>query len=154
VSLEDVIAAAVVDELERRGSLPPAGTSQPEVEPWRLLTLDEAAERLGRSPRWVRQRKEAIGYVRLDGGALAFRLEDLQRSPLSVSSRSQNAASRPAVADLYERSGERVRSASGRSALLRWPAGGQRQCLRGPGLDVCTAPDRSRGEAVERLRKV
>jgi hypothetical protein len=78
LSLEALIAAAVVDELERRGSLPPVGTSQPEVEPWRLLTLDEAAERLGRSPRWVRQRKEAIGYVRLDGGALAFRLEELQ----------------------------------------------------------------------------
>jgi hypothetical protein len=51
---------------------------QGEVEPWCLLTLAEAAERLGRSERWVRQRKDAIGHVRLDGGALAFRLEDLQ----------------------------------------------------------------------------
>jgi hypothetical protein len=78
VSLEQLIAEAVAGELERRGFVARASEPQAEVEPWRLLTLDEAAERLSRSPRWVRQRKETIGYVRLDGGALGFRLEDLQ----------------------------------------------------------------------------
>lgn len=52
------------------------------VEPpsWRLLTLAEAAERLGRSERWVRDRIKAgeLPYVRLDGGAFAFELDDLQ----------------------------------------------------------------------------
>ena len=45
-----------------------------------LLNLEEAAARLGRSTRWVRQRaKEGeLAHVRLDGGALAFRIEDLQ----------------------------------------------------------------------------
>lgn len=78
MNLEQLIAVAVADELERRGSVRPAEDSQPEGEPWRLLTLDEAAKRLGRSPRWLRERKEQVGYVRLDGGALTFRLEDLQ----------------------------------------------------------------------------
>lgn len=52
------------------------------VEPpaWRLLTLAEAASRLGRSERWVRDRIKAgeLPYVRLDGGAFAFELDDLQ----------------------------------------------------------------------------
>lgn len=48
-------------------------------EPWRLLTVEAAAARLGRSTRWVRDRKDAIGWVRLDGGALAFELEDVRR---------------------------------------------------------------------------
>jgi hypothetical protein len=55
------------------------GLPIPEAEePWRLLTLDEAAERLGRSTRWVRDHKEEIAYVRLDSGALAFELDDLR----------------------------------------------------------------------------
>jgi hypothetical protein len=51
---------------------------QPEA--WRLLTLKEAAERLTRSPSWLRERARRgdIPPVRLDGGALAFRLEDLR----------------------------------------------------------------------------
>jgi hypothetical protein len=73
------LAAAFADELAPRiAAQLAAPEAQPEVEPWRLLTLAEAAERLGRSERWVRQHKDAIGHVRLDGGALAFRLEDLQ----------------------------------------------------------------------------
>jgi hypothetical protein len=76
------LAAAFADELAPRiaaqlaDNIPPAGGSA--VEPWRLLTLAEAAERLGRSERWLRERKEQVGYIRLDGGALAFRLEELQ----------------------------------------------------------------------------
>jgi hypothetical protein len=83
VTLEQLIAAALVDELAPRLAAEIVGrrASGEDVtlaDAWRLLTLDETADRLGRSPRWVRQRKEQIGYVRLDGGALAFRLEDLQ----------------------------------------------------------------------------
>jgi hypothetical protein len=56
-----------------------AASGAPAGEPWRLLDLEETAARLGRSPRWVRDHKHAIGYVRLDGGALAFDVEDLRR---------------------------------------------------------------------------
>jgi hypothetical protein len=48
-------------------------------EPWRLLSVEEAAQRLGRSTRWVRDHKDVIGWVRLDGGAFAFDIEDLRR---------------------------------------------------------------------------
>lgn len=48
-------------------------------EPWRLLTVDEVSGRLGRSTKWVRKHKDAIGWVRLDRGALAFELEDVRR---------------------------------------------------------------------------
>jgi hypothetical protein len=46
---------------------------------WRLWDVDETARRLGRSPRWVRDHKNEIVYVKLDKGALAFRPEDVQR---------------------------------------------------------------------------
>jgi excisionase family DNA binding protein len=51
-----------------------------EGEPWRLLNLEEAAARLGRSERWVRERVKRgdLPHVRLDGGALAFELDDLR----------------------------------------------------------------------------
>lgn len=47
---------------------------------WRLLGVEEAAGRLGRSSRWVRERAKRgeLPFVRLDGGALAFELEDLR----------------------------------------------------------------------------
>jgi hypothetical protein len=47
-------------------------------EAWHLADVEEAAQRLGRSTRWIRDHKDEIGRVRLDGGALAFRLEDLR----------------------------------------------------------------------------
>ena len=49
-------------------------------EPWRLIDVNEAAERLGRSTRWVRDRAKTgeLPWVKLDGGALAFELRDLQ----------------------------------------------------------------------------
>lgn len=49
-------------------------------EPWRLLKLDEAAVRLGRSERWLRDRVKSgdVATVRLDGGALAFDVDDLR----------------------------------------------------------------------------
>jgi hypothetical protein len=53
---------------------------QDKPEAWCLLTLKQAAERLTRSPSWLRERARRgdVPTVRLDGGALAFRLEDLQ----------------------------------------------------------------------------
>ena len=70
------LAPRVAAELVDRASSEHAVNG--DSEPWRLLTLKDAAERLGRSERWVRERKEQIGYVRLDGGALAFDLDDLR----------------------------------------------------------------------------
>ena len=68
------LAPRVAAELARTAS--PAG----EVEPWRLLDLEEAAARLGRSTRTVRAWAKAglLMSVKLDGGALAFELADLQ----------------------------------------------------------------------------
>jgi predicted DNA-binding transcriptional regulator AlpA len=52
----------------------------PAEDAWRLLKLVDAAERLGRSERWIRERvrRGELPYVRLDGGALAFLLEDIR----------------------------------------------------------------------------
>lgn len=51
-----------------------------ESEPWRLLNLEEASARLGRSERTVRGwvSKGLLPFVKLDGGALAFELDDLR----------------------------------------------------------------------------
>jgi hypothetical protein len=57
------------------------GAQPPErVEPWKLLNLEEAAQRLGRSERWVRERVKdgTLAVVRLDSAALAFELHDLR----------------------------------------------------------------------------
>jgi excisionase family DNA binding protein len=45
-----------------------------------LLDVSEVAERLGRSTRWVRERAKRgdLPFVRLDGSALAFDLEDVR----------------------------------------------------------------------------
>lgn len=50
------------------------------AESWRLLDVDEAAACVGRSTRWVRERTKRgeLPFVRLDGGALAFELDDLR----------------------------------------------------------------------------
>jgi len=79
--LTEQLVAALAEELapliaaELAAQLPPAT-----AEPWHLLDLEEAAQRLGRSPRWVRERAKTgvLPHVRLDGGALAFELDDLR----------------------------------------------------------------------------
>src|SRR5262249_50048712 len=70
---------------------------QPEAEPWRLLNVDEVATRLGRSTRWVRERvkRGQLPHVRLDGGALAFEIEDVQAF---AAARRISAAEPPALA--------------------------------------------------------
>jgi excisionase family DNA binding protein len=69
--LASCIAAQVVSQLPEARS---------ETEPWHLLDVNEAATRLGRSTRWVRERAKRgeLPFVRLDGGALSFELEDVQ----------------------------------------------------------------------------
>ena len=68
------LAPLVAAELSR------GGTHAATAEGWRLLNLEDAAACLGRSTRWVRDRvKEgSLPYVRLDGGALSFELDDLR----------------------------------------------------------------------------
>jgi excisionase family DNA binding protein len=77
------IVTAIIDELvprlaaELAASLPAPAVE----ESWRLVSLEEAAERLGRSTRWVREqvKKGGLAYVRLDGGSLRFEVADLRR---------------------------------------------------------------------------
>jgi hypothetical protein len=82
VVLEELVgrvASRVVAELTLR-TLDLSVTELPRSgEEWRLVDVEEAARRLGRSPRWVREHKTVIGYIRLDGGPLAFDVADLQR---------------------------------------------------------------------------
>jgi excisionase family DNA binding protein len=77
-SLTREIAEQVVELLHPE--LVQALASAPADEPWRLLNLEEAAARLGRSTRWVRDRVSAgeLPHVRLDGGAFAFEVADLR----------------------------------------------------------------------------
>jgi excisionase family DNA binding protein len=80
--LTEQLVAALAEELvprlalELAAQLPPL----PAAEPWHLLDLEQAAERLGRSTRWVRERAKRgdLPFVRLDGGRLAFELDDLR----------------------------------------------------------------------------
>ena len=69
------LAPAIAAELAAR--LPQTDEQR---EPWRLLDLEEAAARLGRSTRWIRERvkRGELPFVKLDGGALAFLVEDLE----------------------------------------------------------------------------
>jgi predicted DNA-binding transcriptional regulator AlpA len=68
------LAPAIAAELASHNRPAPAS------EPWRLLNADEVATRLGRSTRWVRERAKRgqLPSIRLDGGAFAFDLEDVQ----------------------------------------------------------------------------
>jgi hypothetical protein len=79
--LEELIAALAA-ELAPRLAAELAGQvpSAPAPESWHLLDVEEAAARLGRSTRWVRDRAKLgdLPQVRLDGGALAFELDDLR----------------------------------------------------------------------------
>jgi excisionase family DNA binding protein len=72
--ITETIVSRVVAELDGRVA---AGQGE---EPWRLLNVEEAAERLGRSTRWVRERVKGgqLPYVRLDGSAFAFEFKDLE----------------------------------------------------------------------------
>jgi excisionase family DNA binding protein len=72
--LADTLAPRVADAVAARTA--PVG----DAEEWHLLDVGEAAARLGRSTRWVRERVKRgdLPFVKLDGGALCFELTDLQ----------------------------------------------------------------------------
>lgn len=76
--LLEQLVAAIADAVAAR--LAPECPVRPVEEAWRLLTLEETAERLTRSTRWVRQRAKdgLLPFVRLDGGALAFDPDDVR----------------------------------------------------------------------------
>ena len=73
VELADVLAPRVAAELAAQ--LSPSGG-----EPWRLVGVEEVAAALGRSRRWVHGavKERGLPFIRLDGGALAFDLEDVR----------------------------------------------------------------------------
>jgi hypothetical protein len=73
--LADALAPRIAAEFAAVGAASGPGESG-----WRLLTLEQAAQALTRSTRWVRERVKRgdLAHVRLDGGALAFRVEDLE----------------------------------------------------------------------------
>jgi excisionase family DNA binding protein len=75
--LADALAPRIAAELTAKKAPAPADG---ERDLWRLLGVEEVAERLGRSTRWVRDRAKRgdLPWIRLDGGALAFDLADVQ----------------------------------------------------------------------------
>jgi Helix-turn-helix domain len=76
-SLVDEVAEKVAERLA--GLAHARADGDGDGDGWHLLDVDEVANRLGRSPRWVRDRAKYgdLPHVRLDGGALAFLLEDV-----------------------------------------------------------------------------
>jgi excisionase family DNA binding protein len=74
--LADALAPRIAAEQAAKATAPTAD----ERDPWRLLGVEEVAERLGRSTRWVRDRAKRgeLPWIKLDGGALAFDLADVQ----------------------------------------------------------------------------
>jgi hypothetical protein len=67
------LAPLVADELR-------AGPSPTSAERWRLLDAEQAAEILGRSERWVRERttRGDLPFVKLDDGGRMYDPEDLR----------------------------------------------------------------------------
>jgi excisionase family DNA binding protein len=78
LDLPDDFVSAMADAVASRLVIADSGKPADE---WRLLDVSEAADRLGRSTRWVREQVKSgnLPYVRLDGGAYAFELEDLKQ---------------------------------------------------------------------------
>jgi excisionase family DNA binding protein len=72
-AIADLIAERVAEQLQSQLAAPPA-------EAWRLVSVDEIANILGRSKRWVHGavKERGLPYIRLDGGALAFSIEDVR----------------------------------------------------------------------------
>jgi len=70
VRLELVVAAAKAPRFE------PAAQAE---EPNRLLSVEEAARRIGMSRWWVRENKDALPVVRLGGGRYRFSEKGIER---------------------------------------------------------------------------
>jgi hypothetical protein len=81
-SLIEELVRAVAAELAPRiaAEFESAVPSERDGESWRLLDVDETARKLGRSTRWVRDRAKRgeLPFIRLDGGPLAFDLDDVR----------------------------------------------------------------------------
>jgi hypothetical protein len=77
--LLDQLAAAVAERVVATLAAEHPPTPRAEDE-WRLVDETTAAGLLGRSPRWLRERRKrgTLSYVRLDGGRPMYRLEDLK----------------------------------------------------------------------------
>lgn len=76
--LLEQLVDAIAGELAVRAGAGLAASAP--VEQWRLATLEEAAAMMTRSERWVRERVKRgdLPVIRLDGGALAFDVDDLR----------------------------------------------------------------------------
>jgi excisionase family DNA binding protein len=76
----DGLVERVADAVAERVVAHLATSVSATAEPWRLLDVQEVAQTLGRSRRWVHQavKERGLPYIRLDGGALAFELEAVQ----------------------------------------------------------------------------
>lgn len=79
-ALLEELVAELAAQLAPRVAAELGTPASPEAEPWRLVDVEEAAARLGRSTRWVRERAKRgdLPFVKLDGGALAFEVDDLR----------------------------------------------------------------------------
>lgn len=76
----DGLTAELAEKVASRVLAELAAQAEPAGEPWCLLDVEGVAVRLGRSGRWVRERVKRgdLPYVRLDGGGLAFELDDVR----------------------------------------------------------------------------
>jgi predicted DNA-binding transcriptional regulator AlpA len=74
------VAAIVLDAMTASGQATSQAGTRPSPEAWRLLNVAQVAELLGRSPRWVHGavKDKGLPYIRLDGGALAFDVDDVR----------------------------------------------------------------------------
>jgi excisionase family DNA binding protein len=102
----DVLLDLVVERLVSpiAAELAALPRAEPEAEAWHLLTVQEVAARLGRSARWVRERAKRgdLPFVRLDGGALAFEIDDVRA--FAQARRVPATAPPPLAARLHEES--------------------------------------------------
>ncbi|MGB2874795.1 MAG: hypothetical protein WBB76_04885 [Gaiellaceae bacterium] len=80
--LLEQLVAGFADAIAERVKAELDGAQRPtqQAEPWQLVDVEEAGRRLGRSARWIRERAKRgeLRQVRLDGGALAFDVEELR----------------------------------------------------------------------------
>jgi hypothetical protein len=106
--LTELLAPRVAAELAARMPMPTTAGQ------WRLLDVEEAAAAFGRSTRWVRERAKRgdLPYIRLDGGGLAFEVDDLRAFTasrrVSADSRDPLAGRLHVLGDPAPRAGSRV----------------------------------------------
>ena len=157
--LLDLIAERIARRTVELAS--PLQSEESERDPWHLLNVEEVAARLGRSTRWVRERAKRgqLPFVRLDGGALAFELVDVQdfarerrisaTKPLALAGRLQAGSNAASSARFIGWNGRRTRGSEreglrpGRTlrVALAGPSLWKGEISAGPHVDVGSAPD-------------